>query len=78
MGHLGLLPQTATKYTVQGKTKEDAHVLLEDAKALQEAGCFSIVFEMVVADTMKRITPKQFLFQQLALVAERTVMDKSW
>jgi 3-methyl-2-oxobutanoate hydroxymethyltransferase len=56
MGHLGLLPQTATKYTVQGKTKEDAQVLLEDAKALQEAGCFSIVFEMVVADTMKRIT----------------------
>jgi 3-methyl-2-oxobutanoate hydroxymethyltransferase len=56
MGHLGLLPQTATKYTVQGKTKEDAQVLLEDAKALQEAGCFSIVFEMVVADTMKKIT----------------------
>ena len=56
MGHLGLLPQTATKYTVQGKTKEDAQVLLEDAKALQEAGCFSIVFEMVTAETMKRIT----------------------
>ena len=56
MGHLGLLPQTAKKYTVQGKTKEDGQVLLEDAKALQEAGCFSIVFEMVVADTMKKIT----------------------
>ena len=56
MGHLGLLPQTATKYTVQGKTKEDAQVLLEDAKALQEAGCFSIVFEMVTADTMYAIT----------------------
>ena len=56
MGHLGLLPQTAKKYTVQGKTKEDGQVLLEDAKALQEAGCFSIVFEMVVADAMKKIT----------------------
>ena len=51
-----MLPQTATKYTVQGKTKEDAQVLLEDAKALQEAGCFSIVFEMVTAETMKSIT----------------------
>ena len=30
--------------------------MLEDAKALQEAGCFSIVFEMVTAETMKRIT----------------------
>jgi len=56
MGHLGLLPQTATKYTVQGKTKEDAQVLLEDAKVLQKAGCFSIVFEMVTAETMKMIT----------------------
>ena len=56
MGHLGLLPQTATKYTVQGKTKEDAQVLLEDAKALQQAGCFSIVFEMVTTETMKMIT----------------------
>ena len=56
MGHLGLLPQTATKYTVQGKTKEDVQVLLDDAKALQESGCFSIVFEMVTAETMKRIT----------------------
>jgi len=56
MGHLGLLPQTATKYTVQGKTKDGARVLLEDAKALQEAGCFSIVFEMVAAETMKIIT----------------------
>ena len=56
MGHLGLLPQTAKRYTVQGKTKKGTQVLLEDAKALQEAGCFSIVFEMVTADTMYAIT----------------------
>ena len=31
MGHLGLLPQTAEKYTVQGKTKENAIQLIEDA-----------------------------------------------
>jgi len=56
MGHLGLLPQTAKKYTVQGKTEEDAKVLLADAKALQEAGVFSIVLEMVAAETTKHIT----------------------
>ena len=36
MGHLGLLPQTAEKYTVQGKTKEDAIRLIEDAKIITE------------------------------------------
>ena len=40
----------------QGKKKEDDQVLLEDAKSLQEAGSFSIVVEMVTAETMKRIT----------------------
>jgi 3-methyl-2-oxobutanoate hydroxymethyltransferase len=56
MGHLGLLPQTAKGHRRQGLTKKGRHVLLEDAKALQEAGCFSIVFEMVAADTMYAIT----------------------
>ena len=50
MGHLGLLPQTAKKYTVQGKTESDAGILLNDAKALQEAGVFSIVLEMVTSE----------------------------
>jgi len=56
MGHLGLLPQTAKGHRRQGTTKKGKQVLLEDAKALQEAGCFSIVFEMVTADTMYAIT----------------------
>ena len=56
MGHLGLLPQTAKKYTVQGKTEDDAENLLNDAKALQEAGVFSIVLEMVTSEATKRIT----------------------
>ena len=56
MGHLGLLPQTAKKYTVQGKTEVDAKALLADAKALQEAGVFSIVLEMVTAEAAKMIT----------------------
>ncbi len=56
MGHLGLLPQTAKKYTVQAKTEADAKALLADAKALQEAGVFSIVLEMVAAEASKMIT----------------------
>ena len=56
MGHLGLLPQTAKKYSVQGKTEDDSRVLLEDSKALEDAGCFTIVYEMVASETMKKIT----------------------
>ena len=56
MGHLGLLPQTAKKYTVQGKTEVDVEILLNDAKALQEAGVFSIVLEMVTSEATKKIT----------------------
>ena len=56
MGHLGLLPQTAKKYSVQGKTEADAQMLLEDSKALEDAGCFTIVYEMVASETMKKIT----------------------
>ena len=56
MGHLGLLPQTAKKYSVQGKTEDDSRGLLEDSKALEDAGCFTIVYEMVASETMKTIT----------------------
>ena len=56
MGHLGLLPQTAKKYSVQGKTEDDAQILLEDSKALEDSGCFTIVYEMVASETMKKIT----------------------
>src|SRR3954467_6034630 len=50
MGHVGLTPQTATAlggYRAQGRTAERARQVLEDALALQEAGCFSIVFEAI-------------------------------
>ena len=56
MGHLGLLPQTAEKYSVQAKKSEDAVDLLQDAKNLEESGVFSIVFEMVTSDVAKMIT----------------------
>ncbi|MDH3486789.1 MAG: 3-methyl-2-oxobutanoate hydroxymethyltransferase [Nitrosopumilus sp.] len=50
MGHIGLQPQTtilSQGYKVQGKTKDTAMKLIEDAKELEEAGVFSIVLEMV-------------------------------
>ena len=58
MGHLGLLPQTAEKYTVQGKTRENAIQLIEDAKIIAESGVFSIVLEMVTSQVAKIITEK--------------------
>ncbi|MDH5416031.1 MAG: 3-methyl-2-oxobutanoate hydroxymethyltransferase [Nitrosopumilus sp.] len=50
MGHIGLQPQTtilSQGYKVQGKTKDTAMKLIEDAKDLEEAGVFSIALEMV-------------------------------
>ena len=58
MGHLGLLPQTAEKYTVQGKTRESAIQLIEDAKIITESGVFTIVLEMVTSQVAKIITEK--------------------
>jgi len=52
MGHVGLTPQTATAlggYRAQGRTSERALAVARDAFALQEAGCFSIVFEAIPA-----------------------------
>jgi 3-methyl-2-oxobutanoate hydroxymethyltransferase len=52
MGHVGLTPQTATAlggYRAQGRTAKRAREVLEDAIALQEAGCFAIVFEAIPA-----------------------------
>jgi len=50
MGHIGLQPQTtmlSQGYKVQGKTKDTAMKLIEDAKELEDAGVFSIALEMV-------------------------------
>jgi len=58
MGHLGLLPQTAEKYTVQGKTRENAIQLIEDAKIITESGVFTVVLEMVTSQVAKIITEK--------------------
>jgi 3-methyl-2-oxobutanoate hydroxymethyltransferase len=52
MGHLGLTPQSIYKfgtYVVRAKEEEEANRLIEDAKALEQAGCFAIVLEKIPA-----------------------------
>jgi 3-methyl-2-oxobutanoate hydroxymethyltransferase len=59
MGHLGLTPQSVHAlggYKVQGKTDEAAARLERDAKALEDAGCFAIVLELVPAALAQRVS----------------------
>ena len=59
MGHVGLTPQSATAlggFKAQGRTAEQAQRLVEDALALERAGCFSLVLEAVPAPVAARIT----------------------
>ena len=59
MGHIGFQPQTTTLaqgYRVQAKTKDSALTLIEDAKALEKAGAFSIALEMVTSEVAKIIS----------------------
>lgn len=60
-GHLGLTPQNLAQlggYRVQGRTLEAYQVLLEDALALQEAGCWSLLLEAMPAVTAGKIREK--------------------
>jgi 3-methyl-2-oxobutanoate hydroxymethyltransferase len=60
MGHVGLTPQTATAlggYRAQGRTADRALQVARDALALQEAGCFSIVFEAIPAAVADALMP---------------------
>lgn len=59
MGHLGFTPQSVNLlggHRVQGKTPESRAKLLKDAKALEDAGCFSIVLELVTEEVAKEVT----------------------
>jgi 3-methyl-2-oxobutanoate hydroxymethyltransferase len=61
MGHLGLTPQSVTKlggFKVQSKTAAAAQRLVEDAVALQEAGCFTLVLEAIPAPVAKLVSQK--------------------
>src|SRR5690554_4874083 len=58
MGHLGLTPQSIYKfgtYTVRAKEEEEANKLIEDAKVLEECGCFAVVLEKIPAMLAKKV-----------------------
>lgn len=58
MGHLGLTPQSIYKfgtYSVRAKEEVEANKLIEDARLLQECGCFGIVLEKIPAELAKKV-----------------------
>ena len=61
MGHVGLTPQSVNQlggYRVQGKTESEAVALMDDAIALQQAGAYSVVLELVPEDLAKAVTER--------------------
>ncbi|RME92533.1 MAG: 3-methyl-2-oxobutanoate hydroxymethyltransferase [Bacteroidetes bacterium] len=59
MGHLGLTPQSIYKfgtYTVRAKEEAEAAKLIEDAKYLEEIGCFAVVLEKIPADLARQVS----------------------
>ena len=60
MGHVGLTPQTSTAlggYRAQGRTASAAQRIANEALALQEAGCFSLVFEAIPSAVAAELMP---------------------
>ena len=59
MGHIGLTPQTLSQlggFRVQGRTAKSAFRLLQDAKTLQDAGCFALILESVPTQLAQTIS----------------------
>ena len=59
MGHIGMLPQQVREeggYKVKGKTQSEAEALIADARAVEKAGAFSVVLEIVVPEVAKQIS----------------------
>src|SRR6202040_2637298 len=59
MAHIGMLPQSVRQeggYKVKGKTQSEAEALIADARAVEKAGAFSVVLEIVIADLARQIT----------------------
>jgi 3-methyl-2-oxobutanoate hydroxymethyltransferase len=59
MGHIGLTPQSINKfgsYSVRGKTEKEKKYLIESAKILEEAGCFSMILESIPPKLAEEIT----------------------
>jgi 3-methyl-2-oxobutanoate hydroxymethyltransferase len=59
MGHIGMLPQSVREeggYKVKGRTQPEAQALLADARAVEKAGAFSVVLEIVMPDLARQIS----------------------
>src|SRR3954468_7951745 len=59
MGHIGMLPQSVREeggYRVKGRTLQQAEALLQDARAVEAAGAFSVVLEIVAPEAAKTIS----------------------
>src|SRR5437588_2347333 len=59
MAHIGMLPQHVREeggYKVKGKTQLEAEALIADARAVERAGAFSVVLEIVVPEVTRQIT----------------------
>ena len=59
MGHLGLTPQSIYKfgtYNVRAKEEAEAQKLIEDAHALEKAGCFALVLEKIPANLAEQVS----------------------
>ena len=59
MGHLGLTPQSIYKfgtYSVRAKEDDEASKLIEDAKILEDAGCFAVVLEKIPRELAKKVS----------------------
>ena len=59
MAHIGMLPQSVRLeggYKLKGRTAAEAELLCRDAEAVEEAGAFSVVLEIVAAETARQIT----------------------
>lgn len=61
MAHIGMLPQsvrTEGGYKVKGRSAAEAELLLADARAVEKAGAFSVVLEIVAPETARQITSR--------------------
>src|SRR4029078_7870411 len=59
IAHIGMLPQSVREqggYRIKGRTQSEIEALLADAHAVEDAGAFSVVLEIVLADVAKQIT----------------------
>jgi 3-methyl-2-oxobutanoate hydroxymethyltransferase len=59
MAHIGMLPQSVREeggYKLKGRTQSEVEQLIQDAHAVEKAGAFAVVLEIVMADTAKQIT----------------------